>query len=302
MRVFVTGASGHLGSAVIPKLVEQGNEVVGLARSDASATKVGDFGAEVLRASLTDLGELNAAAAQADAVVHLAMFDTDKLRSGDPAGAGAAGAAAVSVMGDALVGSGKPLLSVAAVGALGPLGHPPTEEDAAPAAGPAAAENLVLGFAQRGVAASIVRLPVVTHSLPNRPGLLGALIGAARQQGFVPVVNGGANQWPATHTSDVASIFPLALDAAAGTAGAHWHAIAEEGVAMHDIVSTLGDRLEVPVKEVTADELRPMLGFVADLAMQDLPATSFITRDVLGWTPTGPGVIDDLSAADLYQG
>ncbi|WP_022881246.1 SDR family oxidoreductase [Gryllotalpicola ginsengisoli] len=298
MRVFVTGASGHIASAVIPELIEAGHEVSGLARSDRSAQVVEALGARTVRGDLSRLDVLRQAAGEADGVVHLALFDADEMRAGNMAGAGAAGAKAVAALGDALAGTGKPLISAAAIGALGPQGRPAVESDIAPTQGPAAAESVVLGLAERSVRAAVVRLPLITHSRPNRRGFAGALIDIARRTGMSGYAGDGTNRWPAVHTIDAGRLFRLALEDA--PAGTRWHAVHDEGVPLRDVAETIGEHLGLPAVSIPDEQLPQHFGFLSTLVAFDLPAVSTATQSRLHWTPTHPRLMDDLAYDDFY--
>jgi len=301
MRVFVTGASGHNGSYVVSELIDAGHEVTGLTRSDAAAAAVSALGAKVRRGGLDDLGGLKEAAADSDGVIHVA-WDRGQAQSGGLAAAIAEDLAAVHALGEALAGTGKPLVSAASIGAPGFLGRPVTEEDAAV---PARAEDAgtlrsrneveiaVVGFAARGVRSSVVRLPNISHSTRDRTGFLAQLIAIAREKGFAGYPGDGANRWTAVHTRDAAALFRLALETA--PAGTRWHAVADEGIPFRDIARGIGDRLGLPADSVPADGLPAYFGgFLAVPVSLDFPASSLITRRTLGWEPVHPGLIADL--------
>jgi nucleoside-diphosphate-sugar epimerase len=226
MRVFVTGASGHIGSAVVPELLQAGHQVVGLARSDSSAGALAAAGAEVRRGDLDDLDGLREAAGAADGVIHLA-FKHDLMGAGDFAGAVAADLAAIKALASALEGTGKPLITTSGTLMLtfaGITGRPGTEADSAPSGPRVDAENFVTGLAGRGVRSSIVRLPPIVHSSLDHHGFAHILIGIARQSGVSAYVGDGANRWPSVHTLDAARVYRLAL--AGAPAGSRLHAVA----------------------------------------------------------------------------
>ena len=211
MRVFVTGASGHIASAVVPELVAAGHDVIGLARSDAAAAAVTALGATAHRGDLDDLDGLTKAAADSDGVVHLA-FKHDVMRTGDFAGAVAAELAVVQALGDGLAGTGKPLVGSSGTLMLAHLGRTGTEEDAAVPGGRGDAEIAILGLASRDVRSSVVRIPPITHSVLDRHGFARTLIAIARQTGVGGYAGDGANRWPAGHTLDVGHLYRLALE------------------------------------------------------------------------------------------
>jgi nucleoside-diphosphate-sugar epimerase len=300
MQVFVTGASGHIASAVIPELLGAGHAVVGLARSDASAAAVQALGAKVQRGSLDDLAGLREAAAAADGVIHLA-FKHDELHTGNFAAAIEADLRAKEAMGEALAGTGKAFVGVSGTLALalGGLRGTGLEVDAAGAGPQAAGENAVLAMAERGVRASIVRLPPTVHSSLDHRGYIPALIGIARAKGRAGYVGDGSNRWPAVHTLDAAHLLRLALEKA--PAGSRLHAVADEGVAFRDIAETIGRRLGVPTVSVAPDEVEAYFGFLAMFVSLDNPASSALTRDWLGWQPEHADLLDDLAQTHYFR-
>jgi nucleoside-diphosphate-sugar epimerase len=298
MRVFVTGASGHLGSAVVPDLLAAGHQVVGLARSDSAAATIEKFGAEVRRGELDDLDGLREASAAADGVIHLA-FRHDLMATGDGAGAGRVDLAALGAIAGALAGSGKPLVGtsgtlMAAMVAPGQIG---TEEIVGQSGPRIDAENLVIGLAGQDVRSSVVRLTPTVHSDLDLHGFVPAMIGFARQQGYAAYVGDGANRWPAVHTRDAAHLYRLALESA--PAGTRLHAVADEGVPLSEIAAAIGRGLDVPVRSITPDEAAGYFSFLAPLVQIDNPSTSTITRALLNWEPRNAGLIEDL-ALDHY--
>ncbi|MBO4252802.1 SDR family oxidoreductase [Streptomyces griseorubiginosus] len=306
MRVFVTGASGHIGSAVVADLLAAGHEVVGLARSDTSAAAVAALGATVRRGDLDDLDGLREAAAESEGIIH-AAFKHD-LMSTDFAAAVRTELAVVHALGDVLTGTGKPLVTASGMGVPEGLGRPFTEEDAAPPSTPeeagtprarADSENAVVGFAERGVRSAVVRIPPITHSSRDRHGLTPMLVAIARQKGFAGYPGDGANRWPAVHTLDVARLFRLVLEKA--PAGTRWHAVEGEGTPLREIAQGIGDGLGLPVKSVPLDDVRSHFGpFLATVIARDLPASTRTTRSVLGWEPTGPGLLDEFAAGTYF--
>jgi nucleoside-diphosphate-sugar epimerase len=300
MRVFVTGASGHIGSALIPELQAAGHEVTGLARSGASADRLQAAGVQVRRGDLDDLDVIAKEAADADGVIHLA-YKRDLMRSGDIAGLIAANQAVLEAVGGALEGTGKPFVSP--VGTLvlwagGITGRPGTEDDTV-ASGPlAAAENATAALAERGVRASVIRLSPVVHSDLDTQGFTPALIAIARDKGVAAYVGDGANRWPAVHTLDAARLFRLALESA--PAGSRLHGVAEEGIAFRDFASAIGRNLGVPTASIDPGEAAGHFGFLAMFAAADNPTSSALTRQRMGWEPTHPGLIADLDAGHYF--
>ena len=284
MRVFVTGASGWIGSAVVPELINAGHSVLGLARSDASAAKLEQAGADVHRGSLEDLDALRAGATAADAVVHLAYIH-DFTRMADAA---AADRAAIDALGAALAHTGKPLAIASGVAGFAP-GTVVTERDL-PAPGAYERgdnQRRALALADRGVRVSVVRLPPTVHGAGD-PGFVATLVRIARETGVSGYIGDGANRWCAVHRLDAARVFRLAIETA--PAGAVLHAIAEEAVPTRAIAEAIGRGLDLPV------EPRPpahfdWLGFFFGM---DAPASSAGTRELLGWAPQQPGLLADL--------
>jgi nucleoside-diphosphate-sugar epimerase len=301
MRVFVTGASGHIGSAVVPELLAAGHEVTGLARSESSAAVCTAAGAAVLSGSIYDLDLLRAAAADADGVIHLA-FNHEAMRSGDMAGAAAADHAAIEVMLDALAGTDKPfvgtsgtlLLAITAPGRIG------SEDFAAPGGPRIDAENLTIDTAARGVRTSVIRLPPTVHSSLDTHGFIPTLIGMARANGAAAYVGDGANRWPAGHTLDAAHLYRLALESA--PAGSRLHAVGDEGVPFREIAEAIGRNLGVPTVSIAPEQADERLGFLGGFAQLDNPTSSELTRKLLGWEPTHPGLIADLDEGHYFRG
>lgn len=300
MRVFVTGASGHVGSAVIPEFLDAGHQVVGLARSDEAAAVIEAAGAAVQRGTLDDLDILSHASADADGVVHLA-FKHDWMRTGDFASAIAADLAAIQAMGETLAGTGKPFVTTSGVGMLalsGISGRLGTEEDVI-AGGPRVdAENYVIALGERGVRSSVVRLPPTVHSDLDLHGFVPTLVGIAREKGYAAYIGDGENRWSAGDTRDAAELYRLALESA--PAGTRLHAVADEGVPFRQIEETIGRMLELPVRSLSEQEAEAYFGFLSPFAGLDIAASSAITRSLLGWEPTRPGLIEDLELGHYF--
>lgn len=298
MRVFVTGASGHIGSALVADLISHRHEVVGLARSDASADELQRLGATAHRGDLTDPEGLKPPAAEADGVIHLA-FRHDLVYAGDMAGATAADSEAVAVIGAALEGTGKPFISVGGTLLLAFAGiRPGAETDTAPDGPIADRENNVIKWADKGVRASVVRCAPVVHSELDKEGFIPALIGFAKTHGTAGYIGDGRNHWPAVNTHDAAAVFRLALESA--EPGTRWHAAAEGGVAFREIADAIGRGLGVPTKSLTPEEAPAHFSFLADFAGADNVVTNDITRRTLGWNPTHPGLIADIDSGHYF--
>lgn len=300
MRVLITGASGHIASAVIPELLSHGHQVVGLARSDGSAAAVEALGARVLRGDLADLDTLDAAARDVDGVIHLA-FDHGMMRSGGLLAAAGNELEAVRVLGRALDGTGKPLVATSGTLMLamsGLRGRPGTEEDVVPGGPRVDSENHVINLAERGVRSSVVRLAPMVHSDLDHHGFTPALIGFAREHGVAAYVGDGANRWPAAHTRDVGVLYRLALEKA--PAGTRLHGAADEGVPFRTVAETIASRLGVEAKSVTPQEAPQYLGFLADFAQLDGPVSAARTRGLLDWAPTRPGWVEDVESGHYF--
>ncbi len=305
MRVFVTGASGHIGSAVVPELLAAGHQVVGLARSDRSAAALTAAGAEVQRGALDDLDGLREAASAADGVIHLAYMHDISLT--DPNGyavAGTADLAAIEAMGAAIEGSGKPLVITS--GTLGlafvlPPGQVATETDAFDPASTRpriASENAAIELAERGVRSSIVRLSPTVHSSLDQHGFIPRLIAIARDKGVSAFVGEGANRWPAVHTLDAARLFRLALEEA--PAGSRLHGAADEGVPFREIAAVIGRHLDVPTVNTPGEDADAHFGFLGAFVSTDNPTSSTQTQELVGWHPTHPGLIPDLDEGHYF--
>jgi nucleoside-diphosphate-sugar epimerase len=305
MRVFVTGASGWIGSAVVPELIGAGHQVIGLARSDASAAALTAAGAEVHRGTLDDLDSLASAAAASDGVIHLA-FKHDVAFSGDFQGAADADRRAVEALGEALAGSDRPFVLASGLLGLTP-GRVATERDGhgpastAVGGGPQtrlATAELVLSFASRGVRASVLRLPPTNHGDGDN-GFLAALVGIARDTGVSGYIGDGTNRWPAVHRLDSARLFRLALETA--PAGSTLHAVADEGVPIHEIAEVIGRHLELPLVSISPEDAGEHFAWLGGFVGLDSPASSALTRELMAWQPTHPGLIDDLDRGHYFH-
>jgi nucleoside-diphosphate-sugar epimerase len=308
MRVFVTGGTGHSGSYIVPELIAAGHEVTGLAQSGEAAAALSALGAKVRRGSLEDLDGLKEGAADSDGVIHVAHRQ-DLLPSG---GMDAVAAAELPVMlayGEALAGTGKPLVAAGSIGSAGNLGRPATEEDPALPSGDEhkgtlrvrnVVETAVVDLAERGVRSSIVRLPPIARSTTDRGGFLPGLIALAKEKGFAGYPGDGANLWGAVHIRDAASLFRLALEK--GPAGRYWHASEDGGVPFREIAEAIGSRLGMPTVSVPVDVLMlpGYFGMFTNLVTMDLPASNLITRQTLGWEPTQPKVLADLDNGHYF--
>ncbi|MBE8517387.1 SDR family oxidoreductase [Amycolatopsis sp. H6(2020)] len=308
MRVFVTGGTGHTGSSIIPELIAAGHEVTGLARSDPAATALSALGAKVRRGDLEDLDGLKEAAADSDGVIHVAHRQ-DLLPTG---GIDAVAAAEVPIMlayGEALAGTGKPLVAAGSIGSPGNLGRPATEQDPALPGGEEhtgtlrarnIVETTVIGLAEHGVRSSIVRVANIAHSTTDQAGFLQQLIALAKEKGAVGYPGDGANQWNAVHARDAASVFRLAWEK--GPAGSYWHAVADGAIPLRDIAEAIGSRLGLPVVSIPADVLMVpgYFGFLANIVTQSYPASNLITRQTLGWEPAQPGLLDGLDNGHYF--
>ncbi len=288
MHVFVTGGTGTIGTAVVAELLAHGHTVLALARSDASEQTLKDAGAETLRGDLSDLDVLRTGVAQTEGVISLA-FGRD-YSSPEALGRGIAEeSAAMGALGEALVGSERPIVTVS--GTPWVPGRPSTEADPLPTDGPVGGRGrsvmALLALASRGVRASAVRMPRTVHN-EGQGGFAGLLTDAARRSGVAGYPGDGAQRWPAVHALDAAVLFRLALESA--PAGTSWHAVSDEGDAVRDIAAVVGRRLDLPVESVPEETFGP---FGSIFAM-DQPATSTHTREALGWQPTHPSLLDDL--------
>jgi nucleoside-diphosphate-sugar epimerase len=293
MRIFVTGASGWIGSAVIPELTGAGHQVLGLARSDASAAAIAAMGAEVLRGDLDDTGVLRAGAVGSDGVIHLAFVVPSVSEA-----ATRTDAAAIETFAAALAGSGKPL--VVSGGTQVRPGRPATERDELIAAGPIAARitnmQAALAAADRDVRSCLVMLPRSVHGAGERHGFVPQLINLARAKGVSGYLGDGASRWPAVHVRDAANLYRLAVEQA--LPGAVLNAVGDEGVPVRAIAEAIGRHLNLPARSLPAAEYQ---GMFAHLLSTDMPASSTITQELLGWKPVGPGLIEDIEQGHYFS-
>jgi nucleoside-diphosphate-sugar epimerase len=290
MRVFVTGATGFIGSAVVKELIGAGHQALGLCRSEEKAGVLAAAGAEVYRGSLEDLDSLKDAAARSDGVIHLAFnHDFSKFVANCEDDR-----SVIKALGSVLAGSDRPLIVTSGTPIANTVPGQPAKEDNATVSSNvhprAASEEAAASVAREGVNVSVVRLPQVHDAV--KQGLITPAIAMYREKGACAYVGDGLNRWPAAHFLDVALLYRLAIEK--GEPNAKYHAVAEEGVSMRDIAETIGRRLKLPVKSIAREEAQAFFGWLAMFAGHDMPASSAQTRRELGWEPTGPGLVADL--------
>jgi nucleoside-diphosphate-sugar epimerase len=294
MRVFVTGATGFIGTAVVRELIDAGHQVLGLARSDAAAKSLIAAGADVQRGSLEDLESLRSGATAADGVIHTA-FTHDFANYGPAA---EADRRAIETLGDALAGSDRPLIVTSGTLLAQRQGPLATEEDAHNPNFPRKSEDAALALAARGVRASVLRLPPSVHGNGDH-GFVPQLISVAREKGVSAFIGDGLNRWPAVHRLDAAHLYRLILEK--GGAGATYHGVADEGVPTREIAEAIGRGLTVPVVSKSSEEATDHFGWIGRFFGIDGPASSALTRDRLGWRPVQPGLIADLNAEHYFE-
>ncbi len=298
MKIFVTGATGFIGSALVGELIAAGHQVLGLCRSPERAQALAAAGAEVHRGSIEDLDCLREAAERSDGVIHLAFnHDFSQFQSNCEADR-----RVITVLGTALAGSLRPFIVTSGTAMANTVPGQPAREDGAVISAAvfprAASEEAAWSMAEAGANVSVVRLPQVHDTV--KQGLINPAIAIAREKGVFAYIGEGSNRWPAAHVSDVVRLYRLAFERA--QAGARYHAVAEEGISMRDIAHTVGRRLGLPLRSIAAQEAQEHFGWFARFATLDAPASSEQTRQQLAWQPVGPGLIADLERLALTGG
>ncbi len=296
MRVFVTGATGHIGSALVPELLQAGHRVTGLARSDKSAAALAAIGAEAHRGDIDDLDSLREGAAQSDGVVHLA-YNHD---FADFLGSAEKDLRAIEAIGEALVGSDRPFVTTSGTLILSFVeGRLATEHDTLPAGPRIDSENATIALADKGVRSSVIRLSPLVHSDLDHHGFTSHLIASARKAGVSAYIGDGSNRWPAAHTLDAALLYRLALENV--SPGTRLHGVADEGVPFRDIAEVIGRHLELPVVSISPEQAPDHFGFLAGFAGVDNPTSSELTQKVLDWHPERPGLLADLDEGHYFE-
>lgn len=295
MRIFVTGARGFIGSVLVPELISAGHQVLGLTRSEAGAEKLRAAGAEFLHGDLEDLDSLRKGAERADGVIHLAFshdFSQFEKNAADER-------AAIGALGEVLLGSARPFVVTSGTALAANVdGQPSTEDSPTASWNPRAGlETIMQTFTERGLKTSIVRLAQIHDT--HKQGLVPYFTAVAREKRVSAYIGDGRNRWPAAHVSDTARLYRLAFENA--EAGAIYHAVDEEGIAMMKIAEALGRGLKVPVVSIKPEDTQAQFGWLSMFAGYDMPSSSSITRRKLDWKPTGPGLIADLDAMDYTQ-